>query len=116
MLRLLSDQNFNNRIVEGLLKRAPDLDLVSVRDVGLHQAKDPTILAWAASVGRVLLTHDRRTIPDHTYDRVRAGESVPGIVVVSDHLSIGDAIEQILMIAVCCPAQEIKDQVLFVPL
>lgn len=58
MLRFLSDENLNNDIVRGLLRRKPEIDLVRVQDVGLSGADDPTVLAWAAQDGRVLLTQD----------------------------------------------------------
>ena len=53
MLRLAADENFNNDIVRGLLRRRPDLDIVRVQDVGLSGADDPAILEWAAREGRV---------------------------------------------------------------
>lgn len=49
----------------------PKLDVVRVQDVGLIETPDPTILAWAAAEGRILLTHDRDTVPGFAYDRVR---------------------------------------------
>ena len=73
MLRLVSDENFNGDIVRGLLLRHPALDLRRVQDVGLEEADDPTILAWAATNNRIVLTHDHATMPDFAYDRVVAG-------------------------------------------
>ena len=35
MLRFVADENFNNNIVRGLLRRQPELDLVRIQDVGL---------------------------------------------------------------------------------
>jgi len=58
VLNLLSDENFNGDIVRGLFLRQPQLNLLRVQDVGLQTIDDPTILAWAASNGRILLTHD----------------------------------------------------------
>jgi hypothetical protein len=43
MLLLVSDENFNNDIARGLLRRNPDLDIVRVQDVGLRGADDPDI-------------------------------------------------------------------------
>jgi predicted nuclease of predicted toxin-antitoxin system len=63
-VRFVADENFNRRIVTGLLPRIEDLDLVRVQDVGLAGGDDPTVLGWAAEHGRVLLTHDAATIPD----------------------------------------------------
>lgn len=49
MFRLLADENFNHDVVRGLLLRQPDLDIVTVQDVGLTGADDPDVLDWAAS-------------------------------------------------------------------
>ncbi len=58
MVRFLADENFNNAILRGLLRRKPDIDIVRVQDVGLSGASDPEILAWAAREDRLVLTHD----------------------------------------------------------
>jgi predicted nuclease of predicted toxin-antitoxin system len=63
VLRLLSDENFNGDILRGLYRRCAGLDNVRVQDVGLRSTPDPDILAWAAREDRILLTHDRDTIP-----------------------------------------------------
>ena len=43
MLPLAADENFNNDIVRGLLRRKPDLNIVRLQDVGLSGADDPTM-------------------------------------------------------------------------
>ena len=74
MLRLLADENFNGSIVRGLLRRQPDVDVVRVQDVmGLSGADDRTVLAWAATEGRVLLAHDQHTVPKYAYERISLG-------------------------------------------
>ena len=116
MLRLAADADFNDRIVRGLLRRQPNLDLVRVQDVGLRTAGDPAILAWAAAEGRPLLTHDRRTMRDFALARVRAGEPMPGVFIVSRHLPIGQAINEILLVALASEAHEWQDRVEYLPL
>ena len=101
MLRLVADENLNNDIVRGLLRRRPDLDIVRVQDVGLAAADDPTVLGWAAQEGRVLLTHDVSTITKYAYERVRAGQPTPGVFEVSRTVPIGRAIEDVLLLAEC---------------
>ena len=83
MLRLASDENFNGDIVRGLLFRLPELNLVRVQDVGLEGATDPVVLVWAAENDRIVMTHDRATLPNFAYERVVAGEAMPGVFVVS---------------------------------
>src|SRR5687767_12793616 len=89
MMRLLSDENFNGEIVRGLLLRRPDLDLCRVQDVGLEAADDPTILEWAAANNRIVLTHDRATMPDFAYARIISGQPMPGVFVLDDRMSSG---------------------------
>jgi predicted nuclease of predicted toxin-antitoxin system len=66
----LSDENFNGNILRGLFLRQPSLDLLRVQDVDLQEADDPTILEWSAINNRILLTHDRATMPDFAYERL----------------------------------------------
>ena len=49
MLLLVSDENFNNDIVRGLLRRNPNLDIVRVQDVGLRGEEDPVGLDGGAN-------------------------------------------------------------------
>jgi hypothetical protein len=116
MLRLAADENFNGEIVRGLFRRQGTLDIVRIQDVGLLDADDPTVLEWAALEGRILLTHDRATMPDFAYDRVRSGLQMPGVFVASDRLPIGQAIEDILLLASSSEHSEWEGIVLYLPL
>ena len=81
MLRMAADEDFNGRIVRGVLRQLPKLDLVRVQDIGLSGATDYEILESVARDGRLSLTHDASTIPKYAYDRVSANERMPGIAV-----------------------------------
>jgi hypothetical protein len=116
MLLLAADENFNNDIVRGLLRRNPNLDIVRIQDVGLSGADDPTILEWVAQEGRVLLTHDVSTVTHYAYERVRTGQSMYGIFEVGRDIPIGVAIEDILLLAECSLDDEWEDQVRYLPL
>src|SRR5690349_3276157 len=99
MLSFLADENFHGNIVRGLLRRRPELDIARVQDVGLAGTADPAVLEWAAKEGRILLTHDVNTITRFAYERVQAGLPMPGVFEVSDSMSLGQAIEEILLLA-----------------
>jgi hypothetical protein len=66
---------------------------------------DPEVLALAASLGRILVTHDVRTMPRHFGEFVGKGQS-PGLVLVPTSLPIGQAIEDILLIWHASEAEE----------
>ncbi len=116
MICLLVDQNFNEKIVDGLTRRDANLDFVLARDVGLAKAPDPALLDWAATVGRVLLTHDRTTIPPFAHSRVVAGQPMPGVFLVDDQMPIGQAIEELLIAVHCLSPDECKDMVKYFPM
>ena len=46
MLRFLADQNFDGDIARGLLRRIPDLDVVTAHQANLSEAPDPDLLKW----------------------------------------------------------------------
>ena len=116
MLRFVSDENFNGDIVRGLLLRRPALELCRVQDVGLQEADDPTILAWAATDNRIVLTHDHATMPDFAYARVMAGQPMPGVFVLPDRMAIRQAIEELLLLEACSEQAEWVGLVMYLPL
>jgi uncharacterized protein DUF5615 len=116
MLCLAADENFNNDIVRGIVRRNSTVDIVRVQDAGLSGADDPTVLAWAAQAQRVLLTHDVETITHYAFERVRAGQPMPGVFEVSRTIPLGQAIEDIILIAECSLEGEWEGQVRYLPL
>lgn len=116
MLRLLSDENFNGDIVRGLLLCHPTLDLCRVQDVGLAEADDPAILVWAAANNRILLTHDRATVPDFAYTRVVTGQPMPGVFVVHNRMAVRQVIEELLLMDTCSEQAEWVSLVVYLPL
>ena len=116
MLRLLTDEDFNGRIVRGLRRRMPELDLVRVQDTEVSGDEDPEVLEWAAAEGRILLTHDVATMTAFAYQRVREGKPLPGVVEVPQSMPIGQAIEDILLLAAASEPGEYEGQVVYLPL
>jgi hypothetical protein len=116
VIRFLSDEDFNNDLVRGLMRRFPEADLVRVQDLGLRGAPDDTVLARAASEGRVVLTHDVSTLVAHAYERVRAGQPMPGVIAVSQSLPAGHVIADLVLVAQCSAPEDWTHQVVYLPL
>jgi len=115
MLSFAADENFNMHIVNGVLRRLPDVDIRRVQDAGLEGADDPAVLEWAAIEGRVLLTHDANTITAFAYERIARGLPMPGVFEVSLKVPISIAIEEILVLAECSVAVEWEGLVNYLP-
>jgi hypothetical protein len=101
MILLAADENFNNNIIRGLLRRRPDLDIARVQDAELSGADDPAVLEWVAREGRVLFTHDASTMTQYVDERIEAGLPMPGVFVCGQEVPTGRAIEDMLIIAEC---------------
>jgi predicted nuclease of predicted toxin-antitoxin system len=111
MLRLVSDADVNGHLLDALRARLPSLDLVRVQDILPEGTHDTAVLAWAAAEDRVLVTNDRNTMVGFAYERVAAGEPVPGLIVTTNDQSIRAAADDLALIAEYMPANEIRDQV-----
>jgi hypothetical protein len=116
MIGLAFDENFNNDVLRGLIRRDPTLDLVRIQDVGLRTLDDEVVLAWAAENDRVLVTHDVSTITTLAYARVAQGLKMPGVLEAPRSLSIATAIEDLRLIAACSEPGEWEGQVRYLPL
>ncbi len=115
MVRFITDEDFDGRIVRGLFRRKRDLNLVRVQDVGLLGASDEKLLEWATDNNRIVLTHDKRTMPRHIRDRLNAGLHVPGVFIVNDWASIGRCIDDLQLIAECSNESEWQDRIIYLP-
>ena len=62
------------------------------------------------------MTQDRNSVPGFAYDRVRASDSMPGVLVLDDRLPIGRAIDELEILGVCSQPDEWRDQVVYVPM
>jgi hypothetical protein len=116
VLALLADENFKAQIQTALRRRVPGVDLVSVQELGMRGAVDPDVLERAALENRVLLTHDVNTVPRFAFERLEAGSSMPGVIVVPDRMAIGQAIEELVVLLEARTDQDIDLQVLYLPL
>ncbi|MBI3736565.1 DUF5615 family PIN-like protein [Candidatus Sumerlaeota bacterium] len=116
MARWLSDENFNGDIVRGFRLRKPGVDLVRVQDVGLGQADDDAILEWAAIHLRIVLTHDRATMPDRAFARIMSGKKMPGLFVVNDRVAVGETIQELLLVENYANSEEWNNLVVYLPL
>jgi predicted nuclease of predicted toxin-antitoxin system len=116
MIKLLADENLDNTIIRGLLRRNPDIDIVRVQDIDLSGEDDPVVLEWAASQGRVLLTHDVATITRYAYERLANTLAMPGVIEIHTDASIGRVIEDLFMILECGTPEDLDGQIYYLPL
>lgn len=116
MIKLLADENFDNTIIRGLLRRNPDVDIVRVQDSGLSGEDDPVVLEWAANEGRVLLTHDVATITRYAYERLVNDLFMPGVIEIHMDAPVGRVIEDLAILLECGKPEDLDGQIYYLPL
>ena len=116
MNRFLTDEDFDNDILRAALRQLPELDVVRVQDVELMNVDDTIILAWAAQVNRVMLTHDVNTMNGSAFSRVREGLPMPGVIAVRKLAPIAQSITDLVYIVQAAEDEDLRDQVRYIPL
>lgn len=111
MLRIIFDHDFNHGIRRGLTYRLPNLDFVTAHEVGLSSVHDRRLLSWAAENNRLLLTHDRRTMPEHFASILLAGERTAGILIIPQNMAIRRAVDELELFIVCENQEEWIDRI-----
>ena len=116
MLKLLIDENLDQRILRGLQLHVPGLIYTVVQETGLAGAQDTALLQWATENHEVLLTHDRRTMLRAVHARMRSGQQTAGVVIVKNEAPLIRAIEDLALLIECSSEKDLENQVVFIPL
>ena len=116
MLRLLTDENFDEDVLRGLRRRLPEQEFLSVRDAGLAGHPDSFILNWAVQENRTILTHDQKTMTKDAEDLVADGKPMAGLIFVPNRLPIGRAIDDLELVLQIYSQSEMQNRVERLPL
>jgi len=116
MLRLVTDENFNGRILRALQRSIPELDVIRFQDTPRSGAEDPDLLEWCAHQSRIVLTHDVATLVGFAYERVRSGQAMPGVIAAQTNHPIGQVIDDLLLLILASTPEELENRVIFIPL
>ena len=81
-IRFQADADLRQAIVTGAIRREPNLDFRSANEAELERIKDPEVLALAARGGRVLVTHDRKTMPTE-FGQFITSQTSSGVLILS---------------------------------
>jgi hypothetical protein len=106
---------FNHAIVKGCRRQEPALDFQSANEADLEGECDPEVLALAAAENRILVTHDRQTMPRHFGEFLMSGKSSPGVFIVSQFAPIGEVIDELVLIWAASDAEEWTNRIVDIP-
>lgn len=120
-VKFLLDANTSKALAHALARHAPELDVLRLQNTPFAEAPDHEVLEFAAAQGRVLVSRDKRTLRDFALERVQAGKSMPGLLVVrraylDRQAGIGALVHELKLIAGASNPSEWEGIVEFIPL
>lgn len=114
-IRFQADADLNHIVVLATVRREPAIDFQSAVAADLAHRSDKEVLAIAAREGRVLVTHDQKTMPRHFAEFITV-ETSPGLLVVPQHLAVAGVVQDLLLIWLATDAEEWTNRISFLPL
>jgi hypothetical protein len=117
-LKYILDENVDKVYIRQFRQRNPDLMMWVVGDPGAppRGTLDPEILCWCEEHNFILVTNNRKSMPVHLAEHIAKGQNVLGIFVLNDKLTIGQNIEQLIIIAEASFDDEYQNQIVHLPL
>ncbi len=113
--RFQADADFNQKVILGLRRRNTGIDFQDARAGAVIGVPDMKVPSIAAELGRILVSHDRRTMPAHFAQFLTTRPS-PGLIIVDQDLDIGRSIEELLLIWTATDIDEWQDKIGYVPI
>ncbi len=114
-VRFQADADLNQIIVKATLRLEPSIDFQTAPAAGLAGLDDAHVLKLAAEQGRILVSHDRKTMPTHFGQFIALGNS-PGVLIVSRKLPIAQVAEELFLIWSASEPEEWVNRIRSLPL
>ena len=114
-IKFQADNDLKRAIVNGVKRRQPAIDFQTAVEVQLDGLPDEEVLRLAASEGRILVSHDRRTMPVHFTNFISTQQSA-GVILIEQRLPLREAIDELLLIWEASTAEEWINRLEFIPL
>lgn len=117
-IRYLIDENLEPLYKTQLLLKQPELVVYAVGEPGAPPkgTKDPDILYWCEANKSVLITNNRKSMPDHLTEHLAQGRHIPGIITLNPDMSIGATIDELVLIAIAANPDDFQDRIAFLPI
>jgi len=117
-LKYLIDENVDPIYPTQLRIRQPELIIrvIGEPSIPAKGTKDPKILEWCEEYDFILVTNNRKSMPVHLKDHLQANRHIPGIFILSANLSVGQNLDELILIAECSFNNEYQDRIIHLPL
>jgi predicted nuclease of predicted toxin-antitoxin system len=112
--KYIADADLSEKIVAAVLRREPAIDFLNASDGGTRGLSDPEVLALAAATGRILVSHDRKTMVRHFAEFCREHHS-PGLITVRQKANRKLVVDSLVLTWAASSADELHYASIFAP-
>ena len=115
-IRFQADNDLKRIVVDATLRREPQIDFQTAQAARLDDLDDEAVLRLAASQSRILVSHDKRTMPRALASFVGSGGTSPGVLlVIPQNAPIREVVEALILIWADDRANDWKNLIAKVP-
>ena len=98
-IRFQADNDLKRIIVDATLRREPSIDFQTAQSARLDDLDDEAVLRLAALQSRILVSHDKRTMPAALASFIASGSTSPGVLlVIPQNAPIREVVEALILI------------------
>ena len=114
--RFLADNDLNDAIVLGVLRREPLVEFARLRDLAIETWPDPAVLDYAAKLNWIVVSHDVNSMRAAANDRVATGATMKGLLLVHQRHPVSPIIDDLVLIWSASEVEEWAGRIEFLPL
>ncbi|MGD1861361.1 MAG: DUF5615 family PIN-like protein [Leptolyngbyaceae cyanobacterium] len=114
-VRFQADADLNQATVTGVIRRQSEISFQTATEAGLEGLTDAAVLALSAQQQRVLVTHDRRTMPTE-FAKFIANNQSAGVLIISRKTLLEVVIEELILVWTVTDAEEWINRIAKIPL
>ena len=117
-IRYLLDENVDPLFRTELLRYEPEMVVWRIGDptTPSRGTSDPDILIWCEENAFILVTNNRKSMPQHLQVHLSEGRHSSGILELNPSMSIGETIEELVLIWSASDIDEYRDKLLYLPI
>jgi predicted nuclease of predicted toxin-antitoxin system len=113
-IKFQADADLKIQIIKAAKRLEPEIDFKTAYEADLSNKSDTEVLEVAAAENRVVVSHDRKTMPYSFAEFIQKAKS-PGIIIIGQNKNIQRVVEDIALIWWVNEAEELANQILVLP-
>ncbi|HEV7645157.1 MAG TPA: DUF5615 family PIN-like protein [Pyrinomonadaceae bacterium] len=113
-IKFQADVNLKIQIIRAVKRLEPGIDFKTALEADLNNKSDAEVLRIAADEGRIIVSHDRKTMPYYFTEFIQKTKS-PGIIIIGQNKNTQRVADDIALIWWTGEAEELVNQILVLP-